>query len=802
VLVREDSAPRRPPLPSGVTRFLFYSGILGLCWVMPEDPLEAVRLLRETEGFLYTPHGLVALLGLHRLPLWSLDALRWLAVLGLAAASVGLFGRLAGAVGATAFLALHGIAGGALGIDHVWLIPAYAAVLLALAPPDPALSLDALLSRRFSRYRFRPSERAHRLGSARATKAILVAVVFSYASAGIAKLMDGGLEWADGVSLQFYINTTRDHVRPIWPWLSQAIGESLVVCRLLSVATLVFELGSAVMLFAPRLRRWFVLIAVCFHVLIGLIMIPDYWPQCWVLLVIVGRAQIEGPADGSARDRVPSFVGAVLMTLLPVIVIVRVEWWPLTHVPMYGSYVGPHRVSEFPRSMFEDTSQLREGLVECRSAWRTRCPWWTRFELLSRTRIVLVAENRSRDLRAEEIPIPSLNQLVVVVSDVVMAEIAGEPGAAASFVRDLASLLLRRRPDLLAGASALELRYDESTGPRVLASASLARSVARPGSRQERAGHAVGAAPAVEELLRRERRELPAEPGHLLLHARGLLEADRASRTLGHDHVEVAVPSLLVRDRDAREAPAIEELGEHHVAEIRPPGLVEPTREDVQGLLVDEAQALVQHHEDAVDVDVPERKRHLQEVLHVPAQDDLPQGAQALLVGAIAQRRHGGVIADERHAPTLEVAGRLDRAQDRHAEAPERPRHHLLVAPAPLEVRPHQHGSAGEDGSQVPGVGQVGAVLHVPEGVRVIGEQVAQQQDLGAVCLEQAEHGVVVGHELVDVDRSGEVELRQRLGRHLLQLRAGPVHENARESPVRCPDAEGVHAATLLLIHR
>ncbi|HWM84489.1 MAG TPA: hypothetical protein VNO33_01600, partial [Kofleriaceae bacterium] len=301
----------------------------------------------------------------------------------------------------------------------------------------------------------------------RAMRAILVALVFCYASAGLAKLMDGGLQWADGVSLQFYIEATREHVEPIWPWLSRTIGGSLPLCRLLSAAALVLELGSFLMLIAPPMRRWFLLAAVCFHVLVGLIMIPDYWPQCWVLLLLASRP-IESPAERPTHRPVSPF-RAALVALLCAIAILRVEWWPVTHVPMYGSYVGPHRVSDLPRSTFDNMRRLRHVLASCRSTWRTGCPWWTRFELLSRTSVAIVTGNGSRDLRPDEIPIPSLNQLVVVVSDVVAAEIAGEP-AAEGFVRDLASLLHRRRPELLRGARALQLRYQERGGLRVLAS--------------------------------------------------------------------------------------------------------------------------------------------------------------------------------------------------------------------------------------------------------------------------------------------------------------------------------------------
>src|SRR5262249_26521550 len=211
---------------------------------------------------------------------------------------------------------------------------------------------------------------------------------------------------------------------------------------------------------------------------------------------------------------------------------------------------------------------------------------------------------------------------------------------------------------------------------------------------EQRARHAVGAAPAHEQLVRGEGQERPAVARHLLAHARRLREAHGPLRALGDDDVQVAALPLLVRDRDAREAAPLQELGEEDVPRLRAAGLVEPRGEDAERLFVDETQPLVQDHEDAIDVDVAEGQRHLEEVLHVLAEDEVAQHLRPLLVRAVAERSDGGVVADERHAPAFQEAGRLDRAQDGHAEAAERAAEHGLVAAAPLEVRAHEHGAA------------------------------------------------------------------------------------------------------------
>lgn len=76
-------------------------------------------------------------------------------------------------------------------------------------------------------------------------------------------------------------------------------------------------------------------------------------------------------------------------------------------------------------------------------------------------------------------------------------------------------------------------------------------------------------------------------------------------------------------------------------------------------------------------------------------------------------------------------------------------------------------------------------MLHVAQRIRVAGQDLVQQQDLDAVALEHAQHGVVVGHEPVAVDGPREVELPKVLRRDLVQLPARTVHQHPLQVPVR-----------------
>ena len=308
----------------------------------------------------------------------------------------------------------------------------------------------------------------------------------------------------------------------------------------------------------------------------------------------------------------------------------------------------------------------------------------------------------------------------------------------------------------------------------------------------------MGAAPAHEELVRREGQELEAVPGHLRADAHGLRETHPPPRALGDDHVQVPALPLVVADGDAGEPTLREELREQDVARLRPPRLIEPAGEHEERVLVDETEPLVEDHENAVDMDVPRGKWDFEEVFHVPAQHDLSQGPGALLVGPVAERNHRRVVADEGHPAPFEKAGRLDRAQDGHAQALESAAQHRLIAPASPEVWPHEHGASREDGGKVSGVGHVGAMVDIAERVVVASQDLAQQHGLDALLMEEPQHGIVVGDEPPTIHGTGEVELLQVRRGDLVELRAGPVHDHPLQAPVGVSHERTAHACSFL----
>jgi len=156
-------------------------------------------------------------------------------------------------------------------VTHATVPLLYAIAFLALAPCDRVLSLRALL-------RGGPAE--SRSSDARWPIELVVVVLVSYYwKAGVSKLVDGGLAWADGATLQFHLLTNRT----AWgTWLAGFPS----ACAALSTFSLAFELGSPLAIVRPL--RWVVLGAgVLFHLGTWVFLGITFWPLVATYLVCV-----------------------------------------------------------------------------------------------------------------------------------------------------------------------------------------------------------------------------------------------------------------------------------------------------------------------------------------------------------------------------------------------------------------------------------------------------------------------------------------------------------------------------------
>lgn len=156
-------------------------------------------------------------------------------------------------------------------VTHATVPLLYTIAFLALAPCDRALSLRA-------RIRGRPASSLSPDARWPIELAVVVLVAY-YWKAGVSKLVGGGLAWADGATLQFYLLTNR------MAWGTWLAGFP-AACAALSACSLAFELGSPLAIARPL--RWIVLGAgVLFHLGTWLFLGITFWPLVATYLVCV-----------------------------------------------------------------------------------------------------------------------------------------------------------------------------------------------------------------------------------------------------------------------------------------------------------------------------------------------------------------------------------------------------------------------------------------------------------------------------------------------------------------------------------
>lgn len=423
------------PLP-GPLRFVFYTALLVLALTAGyRSPLAAPELWAWTDPDLYTPLGLFAWTGVEWVTTERLVALRAVTVAAWICAALGFFRGVTPAVAGLGFLVLHGVSVGMIGVSHRWYLPAYALVAMAFARSTDRWSLDHLLGRHWEGYPRQDGPPLARTGFAR--KLVLLFAVTMLFSGGVAKLLEAGPAWLDGTTLQFAIARSGG---PEWPWLSELLQRNLGLCRVLAWATLTLELGAPLALLSRRVRHLFLAGACGFHVGIFLVMSPEYWAHmwCYVLLVDWERLRWRAPARRAAPLPAVADVrlglagGALLCALLGVVTFARIEWWPLSHVPMYAAYRGPE--GAFTPEHLRDGHQAQALARACRV--NTHCSWsksWLDLRAVSaggRERDVIQAARLARGGSGRGV---RTKQFWRVILDIATEDLAAKPPGAIAF---------------------------------------------------------------------------------------------------------------------------------------------------------------------------------------------------------------------------------------------------------------------------------------------------------------------------------------------------------------------------------
>jgi len=148
------------------------------------------------------------------------------------------------------------------------------------------------------------------------------------------------------------------------------------------------------------LRFPFFLAACGFHLGIYLVMYPRFFEQMTVYLILVPwdafahahgmeRVKVLFGLHRPAPRAIPLIPeprvrrGLVVLTFCVVgmlgwTIVRQREWFPLTHIPMYSTYLSDQHVGMIPRTEFDSLEGLRRV---AHSGSNHDLPWWTRYEI-------------------------------------------------------------------------------------------------------------------------------------------------------------------------------------------------------------------------------------------------------------------------------------------------------------------------------------------------------------------------------------------------------------------------------------
>jgi hypothetical protein len=159
-------------------------------------------------------------------------------------------------------------------------------MLLAFSPAGRRLSIDAVM-RRQRHDSAHTSEETVDTGDMAIwpLKLIHVLLAFTYFSAGLAKVVYGGLAWMNGYTLQHYMfDRAVQWESPIGLWVVQ----QYTLCVFLSAFTIFFELFFWVSLFIPWTAPYFFLSGILFHIGLRITMGHGFSQHILLLLLLLG----------------------------------------------------------------------------------------------------------------------------------------------------------------------------------------------------------------------------------------------------------------------------------------------------------------------------------------------------------------------------------------------------------------------------------------------------------------------------------------------------------------------------------
>jgi len=393
------------PALGGIERACLYGVLLLACHFsylarppLGDSPLQAPELFASTDlDLFFEVRGAIELVPLTWLRdigrRGGIEVVRRIVYVSWVCCILGAFGHTPVVVTSVGMLFLEMIKISCTGVGHRMHVVVYMLSFLALSNGRRSHSVDEFLYRQYPDTWgavFNPHDSHPILYSGLATKLGLVASSFTLWVGATTKICNGGWRWLDGSTLA-------------WQTLSSPFGALPLMKKLFAipafatfsaVSAILFESGSFIIQF-PQIRNWrflWMLMCFAFHFVIFLTMNPNYLPQSLVYIpCVLSMSNLDYPPIDLLQPKFNSdpfgfacIVGSSLFFLaLMVVAIFRIEYWPLTCVPMYSFYRGHFlpevkRQSDLGRNL-EEVGLTREQLQDLALEYRSinpRCIGW------------------------------------------------------------------------------------------------------------------------------------------------------------------------------------------------------------------------------------------------------------------------------------------------------------------------------------------------------------------------------------------------------------------------------------------
>lgn len=326
-------------------RVLYYTGLFLISYTskyarphLGDSPLQAYELFSYTDTAWYSLEGCMKYTVFHLFTYRSVLAkLNMLTYFTWACCILGFMGHTPPVLLGMLLLVQHGIVSGCIGTSHRWYVPVYSTLALMFSDGRHEYSLDGLFSQYINDYMFPVSNEPSLLNSGFSRKLILFSGIYTLFGGGISKLLNSGVQWCNTECLAYYVSSTENGQLT---WLKNFMYNNPLLTCIMAVQSELFELASILSLFGIG-RLPILLMAAILHFGIWLTMWPNYAPQtfCYIFGINHTWSTYDNQhiiVDATASTIVASLFMTYMCIFLSCVILLRIEFWPLSGIPMYS----------------------------------------------------------------------------------------------------------------------------------------------------------------------------------------------------------------------------------------------------------------------------------------------------------------------------------------------------------------------------------------------------------------------------------------------------------------------------------